>query len=57
MRPLLLRLSYAADKHSSTIAYAYSMLSLLKSQMRNLLAEPKKAGSSEASLSTEVLDL
>lgn len=43
MRPLLLRLSHATAKHTSTIGHAYTLLNMLKVQMRTFLAEPRPA--------------
>ena len=39
MRPLLLRLSVAAEKHTSVIHHSHATLVGLKLQMRALLAE------------------
>lgn len=41
MRPLLLRLSFATDKHSSTIAHAYGLVQAAKAQLKVLLANAK----------------
>ena len=41
MRPLLLRLSFATDKHSSTIVYAYRLVQAAKAQLKVLLADMK----------------
>ncbi len=50
MRPLLLRLSFATDKHSSTVAYACGLLQTAKAQMKALLAESKAASATKVKL-------
>ena len=50
MRPMLLRLSFATDKHSSTVAYAFGLLRTAKVQLKTLLAETKAASTTKVTL-------
>ena len=50
----MLRLSFATDKHSSTIAYAFGLLQTGKVQLKALLAETKAANATKVKNSMRV---